>query len=153
MNTHSNRIQRTLLAAVLIAALLVGFGGMQRVQAAGPWFVSPTGNDANDCLTETTACATINGAIAKASPGDIINVLAGTYIEDVNVNKVVSIIGVGSSTTSIIGTTGNTTPLTFSTSGASVSGFTITHNYTQAELDAWNFNNNGVTFNQGTSGN
>ncbi|MRR30560.1 hypothetical protein EG834_09620, partial [bacterium] len=89
----------------------------------------------------------------KATAGDTINVLAGMYVENVNVNKAVTIVGAGSGTTSIVGTTGNATPLTFSTSAASVSGFTITHNYTQAELDAWNFNNNGVTFNQGTSGN
>ncbi|TLM98463.1 DUF1565 domain-containing protein, partial [bacterium] len=153
MNTHSNKIHRNLLAAVLITALLLGFVGMQGVQAAGPWFVSPTGNDADDCLSESSACLSITAAIGKATAGDTINVLAGMYVENVNVNKAVTIVGAGSGTTSIVGTTGNATPLTFSTSAASVSGFTITHNYTQAELDAWNFNNNGVTFNQGTSGN
>lgn len=36
MNTHSNQIQRSLLAAVVIVALLIGFAGMQSVQAQTP---------------------------------------------------------------------------------------------------------------------
>ena len=45
------------------------------------WYVSPSGNDDNDCLSAGTACATINGALNK--PGfvgkDTIRVAAGTY--------------------------------------------------------------------------
>ena len=55
MTTLGNKIQRSLFAALLIAAVLVGFAGLQPVQAAGPWFVSPTGNDASDCLPPTNA--------------------------------------------------------------------------------------------------
>lgn len=43
------------------------------------WYVTTTGNDANDCATESTPCATINGAIGKATSGDTIYVAIGTY--------------------------------------------------------------------------
>ncbi|HUF10186.1 MAG TPA: IPTL-CTERM sorting domain-containing protein [Rhodothermales bacterium] len=73
-------------------ALLLSFAG-ESAWAAGPWFVSTAGNDANDCLTPATACLTIEGAIAKASSGDTINVAAGTYSGDVNVNKSLTLLG------------------------------------------------------------
>ncbi|MEE8390180.1 MAG: choice-of-anchor Q domain-containing protein, partial [Anaerolineae bacterium] len=50
-------------------------------RAAGPWYVAPGGDDGNDCLFPTTACATINGAIAKASSGDTIYIASGTYTD------------------------------------------------------------------------
>jgi parallel beta-helix repeat protein len=99
-----------------------------------------------------TAYSTIQAAINAAIAGDYISVAAGTYIEDVTVNKTVTIVGAGASSTFIVATTGNTTPLTFNAVNATVNGFTITHNYTPAELSAWTFNNNGVGF-YGGSGN
>lgn len=97
--------------------------------------------------------STINAAIAAAVPGDIIQASPGVYNEDVIVNKAVSIKGAGADASKIVATTGNTAPLTFAADHATVEGFTITHAYTAAELAAWNFNNNGVTFNQGKTGN
>jgi len=95
----------------------------------------------------------IQDAINAAAAGDTINVTAGDYIENITINKAVSVLGAGAATTRIIGTNGNATPVTFSSNNATLSGFTITHNYTPSELAAWNFNNNGVIFNQGTTGN
>jgi hypothetical protein len=43
------------------------------------WYVSTTGNDGNDCQSAVTPCGTINGAIAKAAPGDSVQVGSGTY--------------------------------------------------------------------------
>jgi hypothetical protein len=53
----------------------------QSAHAAGPWYVSTTGSDANDCLSQATTCATINGALNKPSfvAGDTILVAIGTY--------------------------------------------------------------------------
>ena len=48
-------------------------------RAAGPWYVAPGGSDGNSCLSAGSPCATINGAIGKASPGDTIKVATGTY--------------------------------------------------------------------------
>src|SRR5665213_1781982 len=109
-----------------------------------------------------TVCAlgcsdtTIQGAVNAATPGDVINVAPGTYNENVTIDKDVSLVGTaGAASTTIVATDGNSTPLTFAggVSGATVSGFTITHIYTPAELTAWNFNNNGVLFGQTGSNN
>ncbi len=53
----------------------------QAVRAAGPWYVSTTGNDDNDCLSPTTQCATINEPLKRPNfvAGDIILVAIGTY--------------------------------------------------------------------------
>jgi parallel beta-helix repeat protein len=97
--------------------------------------------------------STIQAAINAASAGDTVSVAAGTYVENVVVNKAITLQGAGYADTIVVATDGNATPLTFNTSGATVSGFHITHNYTQAELDAWSFNNSGVVFYQNTTGN
>ncbi len=43
------------------------------------WYVSPTGNNSNGCLLPTAPCATLNGALIKAQPGDDIYVADGLY--------------------------------------------------------------------------
>src|SRR5262249_35058706 len=45
----------------------------------GPWYVSPQGDDANNCHSPKKPCATINGGITKAFPDDTIYVAEGTY--------------------------------------------------------------------------
>lgn len=45
-------------------------------------YVSKTGDDANDCLSEATACLTINAAIEKAADGAAIHIGPGTYEEN-----------------------------------------------------------------------
>jgi hypothetical protein len=61
------------------------------------WYVATTGNDTNNCATTSTPCATIKGAIGKASNGDTILVATGTYIgtgsEVVLINKNVTLSG------------------------------------------------------------
>ena len=74
----SYKIFRFYFVLILVIGLLT-VTAPQPAHAAGPWYVATTGNDNNDCLGPTTPCATINGAIGKASAGDTINVAIGTY--------------------------------------------------------------------------
>ena len=59
-------------------------------------YVSTAGNDANAGFGPGSPRLTIGEAINDASAGDTIMVLAGTYNNAINVNKLVKIIGVGS---------------------------------------------------------
>jgi hypothetical protein len=43
------------------------------------WYVAPTGDNDNNCLSESTPCKTIQAAIDRTLAGDIIFVAAGTY--------------------------------------------------------------------------
>jgi len=76
----------TVLSLTLIKGLSV-FGLVLVAQAAGPWYVSPFGDDGDDCLSAGTACQTIMAAIDKATPGDTIVIAAGTYPESLVITK------------------------------------------------------------------
>ncbi len=60
----------------ILAGVLVACGGLSTPvpNPGGPWYADPAGNDANDCLSPATACATIQAAIDKADPGGIVMV-------------------------------------------------------------------------------
>jgi len=132
------------ISVLMILAMMFVAMPVSQAQAAGIC-VDPA---------NTPSCyATIQAAINASTAGDTINVAAGKYVENVVVNKAISLVGAGADTTSIVATTGNSTPLVFSANNATVDGFTITHEYTTDELTSWTFNSNGVTFNQGTTGN
>jgi nitrous oxidase accessory protein NosD len=62
------------------------------------WYVSTTGNDLNDCHTPLTACRTIQASIGKAAEDDIIIIAAGTYIENLTIDRDITIQGAGSAT-------------------------------------------------------
>ncbi len=54
---------------------------LDNVHFATPaWYVSEKGSDQNDGRTETTAFATPQKAVDSAGPGDIIDVMNGTYL-------------------------------------------------------------------------
>ncbi|MGA7720279.1 MAG: right-handed parallel beta-helix repeat-containing protein [Ignavibacteriaceae bacterium] len=134
----------SLVFLVLLSTAVTGI-----LQAAS-YYVSTSGSDVTGTGSNGTPWATITYALTQVNSGDIINVAAGTYIEDIIVSLPVTISGAGAGSTFIVATDGNSTDLIFKTNGATVSGFTLTHNYTPAELSAWNFNNNGVDFNSGS---
>ena len=89
----SHKFFRLIMSLFLVLAVLGAGLNPQPAYAAGPWYVSPTGDDNNDCLSPGAACATVNGAIGKASPGDIINVAMGTYADGALLDKSVTLLG------------------------------------------------------------
>jgi hypothetical protein len=60
--------------------------------AAGTFADASRPNDNGDCLTPATACKTIAGAIAKASPGFAVHLEPGTYAENVTLATGVSLV-------------------------------------------------------------
>ena len=46
------------------------------------WYVSPSGNNNNDCTTPTTPCATLQTVVDKAGIGETIRAATGTYTRD-----------------------------------------------------------------------
>lgn len=73
------------------------------------YYVSATGSDhLNDGLSLTTAKATIAGAVAAATAGDIIHIGAGTYVQTttIQLNKSVTLQPVGAAGSVIIQTSG-----------------------------------------------
>ena len=139
--------------ALALALGLVSFGG-QQTQAAGPWYVSTTGNDENDCLSPATACLTLQAAINKASAGDTINVEAGLYpvAGVVTVNKTLTLNGALAGTDarqrfgeleSILENSGG---LYVTANNVVIDGFTVQNSTSSA------FTGYGIALGAGTSG-
>lgn len=68
-------------------------------------WVATTGTDtANDCSNSTAPCLTIAHAIAVADPYDNVHIAAGTYAENLVVNKPLRFIGAGQGATTLVPT-------------------------------------------------
>jgi len=73
-------MMKTLFRTTIIFAMLyLLFLNSPSARAFTQWYVSPTGDNSNDCQTATTPCKTIQAAINKAMDGDLVSVAAGTY--------------------------------------------------------------------------
>lgn len=73
-------------------------------QGGTTYFVNATtGSDSNTCLATNAACLTITEAISKATSGDTIEIAAGTYTENILVEKALTLHGAGAETTIIDG--------------------------------------------------
>ena len=87
------------------------------------------------------AFATIQGGVNRVASSGTVNVAAGTYSEDVNVNKTVNILGAGAGSSVVIGPIGGAgSTFTFASSGAVLDGFTIT----RAGNNTTDWNNPGL---------
>jgi hypothetical protein len=73
------------------------------------------------------AFPTIQGGVNGVAPNGTVNVAAGTYDEDVNVNKTLSLLGAGAGATNVRGPIGGSaTTVQIAASNVTVAGFTIT---------------------------
>ena len=84
---------RNITVAVFAALAMLACIGTANASAANNLSVNPGGSDSGDCTS--AACATIQYAIDQSATGDKIYVAAGTYVENVTVDKAVEIIGAG----------------------------------------------------------
>ncbi len=76
------------MAAALIAGLATASVVAPSASAVDvEHYVDPAGADVGNCQNIAEPCQTINYAVSQAGEGDIINVAAGTYDEDVLVTK------------------------------------------------------------------
>ncbi len=96
--------------------------------------------------SQNTFFCSIQPAIDAANAGDSIYVLAGTYNEDVLINKVITVAGAGAGQSTIVGQKGgNNATVRVSALGVVVDGFTITREgNTVAEWNDATLNSAGI---------
>ena len=96
-NVNMSRANRYVFGFLTVLCILSAMGVSPA--AAADWYVENGGSDTNTCTAPgpLTACATIQEAINKASPNDIIHVAAGLYPEPaggpLTVNKTLTLLG------------------------------------------------------------
>lgn len=120
---HDTKAHNSVKSGIVFSALALIVACQPMLAATS--CVNPTG--ASGCL------ATIGAAVSAASSGDVIQVAAGTYKEDVTINKTLSLIGAGSASTIIdatglangINVDGSASAPKSGVSGVVVSGFTV----------------------------
>jgi hypothetical protein len=115
-----------LFSAILLFSTLIWLGN-GRISLAAPtaatlYVNDTTGNDGNDCLSAGAACATIGGALGKATLNDTIEIAAGVYSENLLVQDV-TLNGAGAANTILDGASSGRTLET--TGVVTVSGITI----------------------------
>lgn len=64
-------------------------------------YVSTSGNDENDCLSEARSCLTIHAALAKSTLSSTIHIGAGEFVEESGIilNRGITLIGAGAEQT------------------------------------------------------
>lgn len=106
-------------------------GGDQRTKVGAilTTYVAPTGDACNVTVDDTggnPALDTITEGVAAATAGQTVCVLAGTYPEDVNINKDITLAGAGAANTFVIGqTSGEAGAMVITADGVTVQGFDI----------------------------
>jgi predicted outer membrane repeat protein len=128
MKTKQLLLISLILGLGLAAGAVLMLSQTPTAQAAGPWYVSPSGNN-SDCLSWATACTTIDGALNKASSGDTIHVGAGTYVENVHIGKDIIIQGAGAGSTFIDGSRSGPTIEVYQNYNLTISGVTVRNGY------------------------
>jgi S-layer protein (TIGR01567 family) len=120
----------------------IGGGGAQDgYPLMKPWGITPTSGPVHN-INKGTNYATIQGAINDASPGDEIRVDSGTYYENVNVTKRLTLRGIGMP---VINSTYPTVEL--STDGITFEEFAV-----EGSIRLYNINNCNLNYNSVMNG-
>jgi uncharacterized repeat protein (TIGR01451 family) len=75
------RILFSLVGGLILAVLLLAGLAQTGTQAGSAWYVSPLGDDSQDCTTPLTPCKTINHALSLAAPDSTIYAASGVYTD------------------------------------------------------------------------
>lgn len=93
-----------LSVALLLAGLQLTSQRLHAAPTAATWYVdAATGSDSNDCLSPGSACLTVLAAANKAADGDSIQIAAGTYQENLDLSKTLTMTGAGPDATFLDG--------------------------------------------------
>jgi fibronectin-binding autotransporter adhesin len=94
---------RPLFSTHVVQAQSIESARQLSAMQAVAWYVAPPplGNDANDCASVATPCATIQHAIDVANDGDQVFIASGFYTQSATLAKPVSLIGADCDTTII----------------------------------------------------
>ncbi|MHB1002699.1 MAG: OmpL47-type beta-barrel domain-containing protein, partial [Thermoleophilia bacterium] len=92
-----------------------------------------------------SSSGSIQNAIDKASPGDTINVAAGSYSGNLNINKSLTLSGAGAASTTIAGTGG--TSVTITADNVTIDGFTVSNPSGKHGIVATDHSNLAITNN------
>jgi parallel beta-helix repeat protein len=79
----------------------------------------------NTNVFNVSGTAKIQKAVNSAFSGDTVNVAAGTYSENVTVNKALTLTGAGSATTTVTAASAASSVFTVTASSVTISGFTV----------------------------
>lgn len=115
-------------------------------QAASALYVSSTGDDNYDCLSLVAACRTISSAISKANSGDTIIIASGIYIENVTINKNLTLEGAGKDITTIDGGDAGRVLLISDGAVVSIVNITITNGHVVNDWGGGIFNSESTLF-------
>jgi parallel beta-helix repeat protein len=105
MNTKSFACALRVLFALAFALSLAGVPVMPASATGVHLYVAVTGSNSgpNNCQTQVSPCLTVTYAISQATADDIIHIAAGTYVENITMNKSLSFIGAGMNLTILDG--------------------------------------------------
>ncbi len=79
-----------ILGIVVLSVIILTVVG---AQSDTNWYVAPDGDDNNDCLTQLTACETLETAVTKAAANDTIIIATGIYTQHTTINKSLTLQG------------------------------------------------------------
>jgi len=125
-----NRIVRFLLTAGVLLGMFTAMPVQHAKAFGGNRYVSTTGSNSGDCTL--TPCLTIGYAIgvSGAATADQIHIAAGTYHENLTINKTVNLVGAGENLTFIDGSALGTVIYEDSSGVTTLSDLTVQHGNT-----------------------